>query len=90
MKEPRATPSTVPLTLHTTSEALHSRASSNNWVNLLIYMPVGVFGFLALRQNLRTAFAVTVTLLFALALSSGIEMEVPRIQGSVHDERNHR
>jgi hypothetical protein len=36
-------------------------------VNLLLYMPVGVFGFLALRQNFRTAFAVTVTLLFALS-----------------------
>jgi len=43
-------------------------------VNLSIYVPVGVFGFLALRQTLRTAFAVTVTVLFALALSSGIEM----------------
>jgi VanZ family protein len=43
-------------------------------VNLLIYMPVGVFGFLALRQNFRTAFAVTVTVLFALVLSSSIEM----------------
>jgi VanZ family protein len=39
-----------------------------------IYIPVGVFGFLALRQNVRTAFAVTVTLLFALAMSSSIEM----------------
>ncbi len=43
-------------------------------VNLLIYMPVGVFGFLALRQNFRTSFAVTVTVLIALALSSAIEM----------------
>jgi VanZ family protein len=43
-------------------------------VNVLIYMPVGVFGFLALRQNVHTAFAVSVTLLFALTLSSGIEM----------------
>jgi VanZ family protein len=43
-------------------------------VNVLIYMPVGVFGFLALRQNFRSAFAVTVTVLIALALSSGIEM----------------
>jgi VanZ family protein len=43
-------------------------------VNLLIYMPVGVFGFLALRQNIRTAFAVTVTVLIALTLSSAIEM----------------
>jgi hypothetical protein len=43
-------------------------------INVLIYMPVGVFGFLALRQNIRTAFAVAVTLLFALALSSDIEM----------------
>lgn len=43
-------------------------------VNLLIYMPVGVFGFLALRQNFRAEFAVTITVLFALALSSSIEM----------------
>jgi VanZ family protein len=43
-------------------------------VNLLLYMPVGVFSFLALRQNIRAASAVTVTLLFALALSSSIEM----------------
>jgi VanZ family protein len=43
-------------------------------VNLLIYLPVGVFGFLALRQNFRTAFAVTVTVLIALTLSSAIEM----------------
>jgi VanZ family protein len=43
-------------------------------VNLLIFMPVGVFGFLALRQNFRTSVAAIVTLLFALVLSSSIEM----------------
>jgi len=43
-------------------------------VNVLLYMPVGVFGLLALRQNCRTAFAVTVTVLIALTLSSSIEM----------------
>ena len=43
-------------------------------VNVLLYMPVGVFGFLALRQNVRTAFAATATVLIALALSSSIEM----------------
>ena len=43
-------------------------------VNLLLYMPVGVFGFLALRQNFRIALAVTGTVLIALALSSSIEM----------------
>jgi VanZ family protein len=43
-------------------------------VNVLLYMPVGVFGFLALQHNVRTALAVTLTLLFALALSSSIEM----------------
>jgi glycopeptide antibiotics resistance protein len=42
--------------------------------NLLIFVPVGVFGFLALRPNFRPAVAVTVTLLFALVLSSSIEM----------------
>ena len=43
-------------------------------VNVLIYLPVGVFGFLALRQNVRSAFAATATVLIALALSSSIEM----------------
>jgi VanZ family protein len=43
-------------------------------VNVLIYMPVGVFGLLALRQKYQTPFAVTVTVLLALALSSTIEM----------------
>jgi VanZ family protein len=43
-------------------------------VNLLLYMPVGVFGFLALRQNCRTAFAVTATVLITLTLSSSVEM----------------
>ena len=28
-------------------------------VNLLIYMPVGVFGFLAFRQNFRKAFTIS-------------------------------
>jgi len=37
-------------------------------------MPVGVFGLLALRQKFQTPFAVTVTVLLALALSSCIEM----------------
>jgi VanZ family protein len=43
-------------------------------VNLLLFVPVGVFGLLALRQNSRIAFAVTLTVLIALALSSSIEM----------------
>ena len=43
-------------------------------VNLLIFVPVGVFGFLALRQNFRTSVAASVTLLFAPVLSSSIEM----------------
>jgi VanZ family protein len=43
-------------------------------VNVLIYMLVGVFGLLALRQKFRTPFAVTVTVLLAVALSSSIEM----------------
>jgi VanZ family protein len=43
-------------------------------VNLLLYMPVGVFGVLALRQNFGIALAVTGTVLIALALSSSIEM----------------
>ena len=43
-------------------------------INVLIYLPVGVFGFLALRQNVRTAFAATATVLIALVLSSSIEM----------------
>jgi VanZ family protein len=43
-------------------------------VNVLIYMPVGVFGFLALRQNCRVAIAVALAVLLALILSSSIEM----------------
>jgi len=43
-------------------------------VNLLLYMPVGVFGFLALRQNFGNAFAATATVLIALGLSSSMEM----------------
>ena len=43
-------------------------------VNVLLYMPVGVFGFLALRQHVRTTIAATATVLIALALSSSIEM----------------
>jgi VanZ family protein len=43
-------------------------------VNVVIYVPVGVFGLLALRQKYQTPFAVTVTVLLAVALSSSIEM----------------
>ena len=43
-------------------------------VNVAIYLPVGVFGLLALRQKFQTPFAVIVTVLVALALSSSIEM----------------
>jgi hypothetical protein len=43
-------------------------------VKLLIFVPVGGFGFLALRQDFRTSVAESVTLLFALGLSSSIEM----------------
>lgn len=43
-------------------------------VNVLIYMPLGMLGLLALRQHFRTAFAVVAPVLFALALSSSIEM----------------
>jgi VanZ family protein len=43
-------------------------------VNLLIYMPGGAIGFLALRHNFRAAFAATVTVLIAFTLSIAIEM----------------
>ena len=43
-------------------------------VNVVIYVPVGVFGLLALRQKFHTPFAVSATVLLALALSSSIEM----------------
>jgi hypothetical protein len=43
-------------------------------VNVLTYVPVGVFGFLTLRQNFRPAVGATVTLLFARILSSSIGM----------------
>jgi hypothetical protein len=42
-------------------------------VNLLLYMPVGVCGFLALRQNFRNAFGVTATVLIALVLSTSMD-----------------
>jgi hypothetical protein len=42
-------------------------------VNLLLDMPVGVCGFLALRQNFRNAFGVTATVLIALALSTSMD-----------------
>lgn len=43
-------------------------------VNVFIFVPVGVFGFFALRQNFRTPVAVSLTILFALLLSSSIEI----------------
>jgi len=43
-------------------------------INLLLYIPIGVFGFLAFRQNLRGGFAVMVSLLAGIVLSSSIEM----------------
>jgi VanZ family protein len=43
-------------------------------VNVVIYIPVGVFGLLALRQKFPAPFAVFVTVLLALALSSSVEM----------------
>ncbi len=43
-------------------------------LNLLIYMPLGVFGFLAFRQNLGGAVAATAAIAIGLILSSSIEM----------------
>ena len=43
-------------------------------MNLMIFVPFGAFGFLALRQDVRTSVVATVTLLLGLALSSSIEM----------------
>jgi VanZ family protein len=43
-------------------------------VNLLIYIPVGLMGFLALRQHRGTLFAALGSILFALVLSSSMEM----------------
>jgi VanZ family protein len=43
-------------------------------VNILIYMPLGVFGFLTLRQNVTGTFAVLITIMIGLLLSSSIEM----------------
>jgi VanZ family protein len=43
-------------------------------VNVAIYLPVGLFGFLALRQNMRTNSAVVVVVLIGLVLSSSVEM----------------
>src|ERR1019366_481166 len=49
-------------------------AARDTAINVLIYMPVGVCGLLALRQHCRTAVAAIGAVLFALALSSSIEM----------------
>lgn len=43
-------------------------------VNVAIYLPLGLFGFLALRQNMRTTSAVVVTVMIGLVLSSSMEM----------------
>ena len=43
-------------------------------LNLLIYLPLGVFGFLAFRQNLGGAVAATAAMAIGLILSSSIEM----------------
>jgi glycopeptide antibiotics resistance protein len=43
-------------------------------VNLLIYMPIGVFGFLAFRQNMGSTFAVIATVMIGLVLSGSVEM----------------
>ena len=43
-------------------------------VNVLLYMPLGVFAFLAFRQNLGGAVAATAAIAIGLILSSSIEM----------------
>ena len=43
-------------------------------VNLLIYMPLGVFAFLTFRQNLSSAVAAIAAIAIGLVLSSSIEM----------------
>lgn len=43
-------------------------------LNLLIYIPLGVFGFLAFRQNLGGAVAATAAIAIGLILPSSIEM----------------
>ena len=43
-------------------------------VNVLIYIPLGVFAFLALRQNLGGAVAVILAIAIGLILSSSVEM----------------
>ena len=43
-------------------------------INLLIYMPLGLFGFLAFRQNLGSALAALTAVLIGFVLSSSIEM----------------
>ncbi len=43
-------------------------------VNLLIYMPLGVFGFLTFRRNLGSAVAAIAAIAIGLVLSSSIEM----------------
>lgn len=43
-------------------------------INLLLYIPLGVFGFLAFRQNLSASLTIMVALAIGLILSSSIEM----------------
>ena len=43
-------------------------------VNLLLYMPLGVFAFLAFRQSLGSALAASAAIVIGLILSSSIEM----------------
>jgi VanZ family protein len=43
-------------------------------VNIVIYVPLGLFGFLALRQNTRATTVVLVTVTIGLVLSCSMEM----------------
>lgn len=43
-------------------------------VNVAIYLPVGLFGFLALRQNMRARSAIAVMVMIGLVICSSMEM----------------
>jgi VanZ family protein len=60
--------------IHSWPRAIDRFLIRDTAVNLLIYMPLGVFGFLTFHQNLRTTLAVLATIMIGLVLSSSIEM----------------
>jgi VanZ family protein len=71
----RQLPASPPVILvHAWPKTIDRDAVQDIAVNVAIYLPLGLFGFLGLRQNMRATSAVVVTVLIGLALSSSVEM----------------